>query len=120
MRKAVGSHMLCRRRCAKLLLLAALVPLAAFTVAGDAPATRIVQVRWTHPGNVAGFRIYTHIYGQRYGLSADLGLPEAVDGIYTYQLEVSNLDATWVQMTAYDSKGAESEPSNERVYLLDE
>jgi hypothetical protein len=95
-----------------------LVPLSALLMAGDVPETRTITLRWEHPGEVAGFRVYTRHYRQPYGEGIDIGLPPKVDGVYTYEIVVSNLDASWVKIAAYNSRGVEGETSNEEVYLL--
>jgi hypothetical protein len=87
-------------------------------VAGEPAATRTITLRWRHPGDVAGFKVYTRHADQPYAAGSDIGLPEQVDGIYSYRLEVSDLDATYVSVTAYASDGTESPRSNERLYLL--
>jgi len=87
-------------------------------VAGDVPQTRFIELRWTHEGNVAGFKVYTHHWGQAGDSSRNVGLPEKKDGVYTVQIEVSNYQATYVTLTAYDSNRRESPRSNERLYLL--
>ena len=42
------------------------------------------------------------------------------EGFYHYELTVSNFDATYVSVTAYNDAGMESFRSNERLYLLPE
>jgi hypothetical protein len=56
---------------------------------------------------------------QSYGDGLDVGLPEPVDGVFTHDVAVSNLEASFVVITSYDSGGLESAHSNERIYLLD-
>ncbi|MBW2419742.1 MAG: hypothetical protein JRH19_14450 [Deltaproteobacteria bacterium] len=117
-------------RRARAVWLVVLVPLVALLLAGDAsggdapggdaPKTRKITLRWKQPGDVAGFKVYTRHYRQAYGEAVDIGLPPEVDGVYTYEIVVSNLDASWVKITAYNSRGTEGERSNERVYLLDD
>jgi hypothetical protein len=92
---------------------------------GAAPAeARSVTVRWRcpnpEPGRIAGFRLYTRHLDQPYGRGLDVGLPPEQDGVYRYSLEVSDTDATYVSVTAYDARGRESPRSNERLYLLPE
>jgi len=86
-------------------------------------AARTVTVSWRYdvPSvHVAGFKLYTRHVDQRYTVGLDVGLPEPRDGVYSYELEVSDRDATWVGISAYDASGAESAISNERLFLLPE
>ncbi len=53
-----------------------------------------------------------------WGRGLDTGLPPIRDGIYTYELTVSNFDATYVSISAYDAKGIENERSAEKIFLL--
>jgi hypothetical protein len=113
----VGASRSRRRRTAgwAALLLAALLPASA--------AARTVTVRWRYdaPGvRVAGFKLYTRHVDQKYGAGLDVGLPPARDGVYSWELEVSDRDASWVGVSAYDGSGAESAISNERLFLLPE
>lgn len=89
-------------------------------VAGEPAATRTITLRWEHSGNAAGFKVYARHADQPYGAGIDIGLPTRVDGLFIYHLEVSNLDATYVSMTAYNADGVESPRSNEKLYLLPE
>ncbi|MBW2295416.1 MAG: hypothetical protein JRG94_24385, partial [Deltaproteobacteria bacterium] len=88
--------------------------------AADPAPTRTVTLRWQHDGEVSGFRIYRHLYRKPWGQGVDVGLPEKVDGIYVFEIELSNLEATWIAMTSYNRWGVESERSESRVYLLPE
>jgi len=80
----------------------------------------MITLRWQHEGEVARFRVYTHTYGEPWGPGLDAGLPPKHDGIYVFEMEVSNLDATWVSVTAYSREGLESEKSRAKLYLLPE
>ena len=87
-------------------------------VAGDAPLTRWIQLKWRHSGDVAGFKVYTRHWGQEYGEGQDVGLPKQKNGVYRLALEVSNYDASYVVVTAYDAEQLESQRSNEQLHLL--
>jgi hypothetical protein len=109
-----------RRVGAALPPLVGLALLASLLVASEPAATRAITLRWRHPGEVAGFKVYTRHVDQSYRAGIDVGLPEQVDGVFSYRLEVSNMDATFVSITAYDRDGAESPRSNEEIFLLPE
>jgi hypothetical protein len=79
-----------------------------------------VLLRWAHPGPVAGFKVYTRLWHRQWGEPLDVGLAEKRDGIYRYSLEISNYDATYVAVSAYDSHQREGGLSNERLFLLPE
>ena len=100
------------------LLLCALLFVPAPLLADEPAATRIITLRWEHPGGAAGFKIFTRHTDQQYGEGIDIGLPKEVDGVFSYRLEVSNLDATLVSISAYSRDGIESVRSNEEIYLL--
>jgi hypothetical protein len=100
--------------------LVGLVLLAPLLVAAEPTETRTITVRWRHPGEVAGFKIYTRHADQPYAEGIDVGLPKQVNGIFIHPLEVSNWDATYVSITAYAPDGSESPRSNEKIYLLPE
>jgi hypothetical protein len=100
--------------------LAGLALLAFLLVAAEPAATRTITLRWRHAGEAAGFKVYTRHADQAYGVGIDVGLPEQVDGVFSYRLEVSNMDATFVSITAYARDGTESPRSNEEVFLLPE
>lgn len=86
-------------------------------------AARTVTVSWRYDApsvRIAGFKLYTRHVDQPYTVALDVGLPVPRDGVYRYELEVSDRDATWVGVSAYDASGAESAISNERLFLLPE
>lgn len=90
-------------------------------LAAGAADARTVDVRWKQPAGtskVAGFRIYTRHVDQGYGSGIDVGHPAPENGIYRYRLDVSDTDATYVVIRAYDAEGTEGPPSNERLILL--
>jgi hypothetical protein len=92
--------------------------LALALLAASAEA-RTVTVRWRYDDpRAAGFRIYTRHVDQPFGAPLDVGRPPSHDGVYEVPLEVSDTDATYVVVTAYDEHGAESPRSNERLFLL--
>ena len=97
-----------------------LIGLCVFLLAADPAPTRTVTLRWQHDGEVSGFRIYRHLYRKPWDQGMDVGLPKKVDGIYLLEIELSNLEATWIAMTSYNRWGVESERSETRVYLLPE
>jgi hypothetical protein len=103
-----------------LLLISFAVPLIAgdAPVTGEVPATREITLRWKHPGPVAGFKVYTRLVVQDYGKGIDVAIPSLVDGVYVYPIELSNMDASYAVVTAYDAEGVESDHSNEVLYLL--
>jgi hypothetical protein len=109
-----------QRVCAAVPRLVGLALLSSLLIAAEPAATRTITLRWRHPGEVAGFKVYTRHADHPYAAGIDIGLPKQVDGVYTYRLEVSNLDATYVSMTAYSPDGTESPHSNEKLYLLPE
>src|SRR5262245_33477483 len=90
------------------------------TLALSAPASaRTVQVLCeAGPAHVAGYKIYTRFTDQPYAEGKDVGLPPLEDGCHSVELEVSDTDATWVAISAYDRAGSESPLSNERLFLL--
>lgn len=106
------------RRLFSSFLLSALLLVPAPLLASEPAATRIITLRWEHPGGAAGFKVYTRHADQSYGEGIDIGLPKEVDGVFSYRLEVSNLDATFVSISAYSPDGIESVRSNEEIYLL--
>jgi hypothetical protein len=85
-----------------------------------APASaRTVQVRWkAGSAGVAGYKIYTRFTDRPYTEGKDVGLPALEDGVHRVEIEVSDTDATWVAISAYDQAGNESPRSNERLFLL--
>jgi hypothetical protein len=89
-------------------------------LAVSAPASaRTVEVRWkTGPARVAGYKIYTRFTDKPYAEGKDVHLPALEDGVHRVEIEVSDTDATWVAISAYDQAGNESPLSNERVFLL--
>jgi hypothetical protein len=94
---------------------------AALTLAflAASAAARTVTVRWRYDDpRAVGFRIYTRHVDQPFGAPLDVGRPRRQDGVYEVPLEVSDTDATYVVVTAYDESGAESPRSNERLFLL--
>ncbi len=109
-----------QRVCAAVPRLVGLALLSSLLIAAEPAATRTIALRWRHPGEVAGFKVYTRHVDQPYETGIDIGLPEQVDGVFSYRLEVSNLDATFVSITAYARDGTESFRSNEEIYLLPE
>jgi hypothetical protein len=111
-----GAKRLRRRTAATALLL---------LLAATAAQARTVTVRWRWPNTdparkIAGFKLYTRHADRDYGAGLDVGLPPEVGGVYSYTLEVSDTDATWVSATAYDAEGRESARSNEKLFLLPE
>jgi hypothetical protein len=86
----------------------------------SAPATaRTVEVRWkAGSARVAGYKIYTRFTDKPFAEGKDVGLPTLENGIHRVEIEVSDTDATWVAISAYDQAGIESPLSNERVFLL--
>ena len=107
-----------QRVCAAVRRLMGLGLLSCLLVAAEPAATRTITLRWRHPGEVAGFKVYTRHADQPYAAGTDIGLLKRVDGIFIYRLEVSNRDATFVSITAYAPDGTESLRSNEKLYLL--
>lgn len=103
-----------------LALLSALLVVPSPLLAEEPSATRSITLRWRHQGEVAGFKVYTRHVDQPYDRGIDIGLPKQVDGVFSYRLEVSNLDASYVSITAYSRDGTESFRSNEEIYLLPE
>jgi hypothetical protein len=101
-----------------LALLSSLLIVPSPLIAAEPAATRTITLRWRHQGEVAGFKVYTRHADQPLGAGIDIGLPKPVDGVFSYRLEVSNLDATFVSITAYAHDGTESFRSNEEIYLL--
>jgi hypothetical protein len=82
-------------------------------------SARTVQVRWkAGSARVAGYKIYTRFTDKPYAAGKDVGLPTPENGVYRVEIEVSDTDATWVAISAYDEAGNESPLSNERVFLL--
>ena len=106
------------RRLIGLALLSALFIVPSLLLAEEPAATRTITLRWRHQGEVAGFKVYARHVDQPYDTGIDIGLPKQVDGVFSYRLEVSNLDATFVSITAYAHDGTESHRSNEEIYLL--
>lgn len=106
--------------CAAIPRLIGLALLSSLLIAAEPAATRTITLRWRHPGEVAGFKVYTRHADQPLDTGIDIGLPKQVDGVFSYRLEVSNLDATFVSIAAYAHDGTESFRSNEEVYLLPE
>jgi hypothetical protein len=86
----------------------------------SAPASaRTVEVRWkAGSARVAGYKIYTRFTDRPYAEGKDVGLPTLDDGVHRVEIEVSDTDATWVAISAYDQAGNESPRSNERLFLL--
>lgn len=97
-----------------------LTGLCLLLLGADSPATRTVTLRWQHDGEISGFRVYRHVYRKPWDRGVDVGRPKQVDGIYVLEIELSNLEATWIAITSYNSRGVESERSESRVYLLPE
>ena len=89
----------------------------------SAAGARSVELRWRWPAKegsapLAGFRIYTRHVDQPWGAPRDVGLPAKRGDVYRVTLELSDTDATYVTVTAYDAEGRESERSNEMLFLL--
>jgi hypothetical protein len=100
--------------------IALLLLLAPLRGGAEVPATRVIELRWQHPGEVAGFRIYTRLWTGGWGPPLDVGLPPKRNGVFRYSLEISNHDATYVALSAYDERQREGALSNERLFLLPE
>lgn len=100
------------------MVIAVLVALA--SAQAVAPPTREIVVTWKHTGDVVGFKIYTRFIDRDWDEGLDVGRPPSRDGVYSHVLTVSNFDAVYVAVTAYDSAGRESKLSNEKLYLLPE
>jgi hypothetical protein len=84
----------------------------------DAAEARDVTVRWRYaaPERVAGFRLHLGLAPGQYTRTIDVGKPRPdADGIFRVRIEVSDHEATFVAVTAYDGHGAESPHSNETV-----
>jgi|GEM_PF-4551953 len=95
---------------------------AALLLAGAAHA-RTVTLRWrwsdpTPERRLAGFKVYTRHVDQPFGPPRDVGLPAVQDGVYRVAVELSDTDATYVAVSAYDANGLESPLSEERLFLL--
>jgi hypothetical protein len=122
-RRCVGKRSRARARSAVrwlfgAFLLSGLLVVPAALLADEPTDTRTITLRWRHQGEVAGFKVYTRHVDRPYDKGIDIGLPKKVDGVFRYRLEVSNLDATIVSITAYSRDGIESVRSNEEIYLL--
>lgn len=87
--------------------------------AEDVPPMRSITLRWKQEGQVKGFRVYVRYFGQSEQSAIDIGLPPAVDGVYSYTIDVSNMEASYITIAAYNRYHVESERSNEKVFLLD-
>ena len=105
------------RRCTFLHGAAAGTVLALFVCATSASA-RQETLRWTHPApeTVDRFEIHWGLASRLYTSTVEVGVPEAVDGVYSYTLTVSPDDAiVYFAVTAVDADaGLVSEFSNER------
>lgn len=97
-----------------------LIVLGVLLLGADSDPTRIVTLRWQHDGDISGFRVYRHTYLKPWDRGVDVGRPKQIDEIYLLEIELSNLEATWIAIASYNSQGVESEKSNSRVYLLPE
>jgi hypothetical protein len=77
-----------------------------------------VTVRWRYaaPERVAGFRLHLGPAPGQYTRTLDVGKPRPdADGVFRVRIEVPDHEATFVAVTAYDVRGAESPHSNETV-----
>lgn len=87
-----------------------------FALAFGAEAfARTETLRWTHtdPSTVAGFRVHWRA-GSGATTSEDAGIPSRDSaGIYSYSIVVDDAADVYVYLTAYNSKGLTSNPSNE-------
>jgi len=104
-------------RCRASLGLALMLLLA--SVAGA--EARDVTVRWRYaaPERVAGFRLHLGPAPGQYTRTVDVGKPNPdADGVFRVRIEVSDGEPTFVAVTAYDGRGAESPLSNETVRAL--
>jgi hypothetical protein len=108
------------KRSQKWLRLLSVLVLSLALFGADGADTRMVTLRWTQEGDVAGFRIHRQLYRRAWDRGVDVGLPKKVDGVYEAEVEVSNLEATWIAISSYDQWGQSSERSGFRVYLLPE
>jgi hypothetical protein len=100
------------------LLLTLALLLCASASSADTPGTRWITLRFSHPGGVAGFRVYVRDMRQAYGPGVDVGLPDETDGVYEAKVEVSNLEACYAAVAAIGVNGVESELSNSRLFPL--
>jgi hypothetical protein len=100
-----------------LVVISLLCLLASPLVASDAPSTRSITLRWKHSGVVRHFNVYTRGVFGRWGPARNIGIPKQVSGVFSYEVEVSNLEATYVAVTAVNANG-ESEPSNGVLFTL--
>ncbi len=107
-----------RRVLAGAMIIAALVAPASAPAEEAVAPTREILVRWTHTGDAAGFKIYTRFIDRGWDEGLDVGRPPARDGVHSHVLTVSNFDAVYVSVTAYDRRGRETAHSNEKLYLL--
>jgi hypothetical protein len=73
------------------------------------------SIRWYHPdpSDVTGFEVVYGSASGSLGTAVDVGLPTPVNGVYSYQLTVSDTVDTYVAVVAYNADGS-SPPSNER------
>lgn len=79
---------------------------------------RDLQVRWRYaaPERVAGFRLHLGPAPGEYTRTIDVGKPNPDGtGVFRVRIEVPDEGATFVAVTAYDSRGTESPFSNEAV-----
>ena len=101
-------------RCGALLGLALMLLMAAVQGAEARDAT--VRWRYAAPERVAGFRLHLGPAPGQYTRTIDVGKPRPdADGVFRVRIEVSDGEATFVAVTAYDGRGTESPHSNETV-----
>lgn len=73
------------------------------------------RVSWSPVSGVAGYRVYVRQSGQASSTMTDVGLlPADLDGVIRYILrDLPNAVVSYVYLTAYDTAGRESAPSQE-------
>jgi hypothetical protein len=74
-------------------------------------------IRWSHPdpSDVTGFEIVHGSASGSYGTVVDVGKPSPSNGVYSYELMVSDNEDTYVAVVAYNDGGG-STPSNEKRF----
>ena len=91
---------------------------ALLLMASTLASARTETLRWTHnnPSSVAGFVIYSGLRSNNYDTEIDVSTPQPnAQGVFTFDINVSDDATVYVAVTAYNDAGLESDYSNERT-----
>jgi hypothetical protein len=99
-------------------LRSATLAVALLLMASTLASARTETLRWTHnnPSSVAGFVIYSGLSSNNYDAETDVStLQPDAQGVFTFDINVSDDATVYVAVTAYNDAGLESDYSNERT-----